>query len=112
LRRLSIGRFVETQISDFKDIKSESRKGTMVTNPPYGERMQEDVEELYGELGSWMKHEMQGFNCWVLSSSESGFKSIGLKPDKKIRLFNGDLECSFRCYRIFEGSLKESKVTE
>ncbi|MCE2711347.1 MAG: THUMP domain-containing protein [Cryomorphaceae bacterium] len=112
LRRLSIGRFVETQVSDFKELKFQDRQGVMVTNPPYGERMQENIEELYSELGTWMKHEMQGKSCWVLSSSETGFKSIGLKPDKKIRLFNGDLECSFRNYQIFQGSLKESKGIE
>ena len=112
LRRLSIGRFVETQVSDFKELKFQDKQGTMVTNPPYGERMQENIEELYAELGTWMKHEMQGKCCWVLSSSETGFKSIGLKPDKKIRLYNGDLECSFRNYQIFQGSLKESKGFE
>ena len=110
LRRVSVGRFVETHVSEFKDVENISTKGYIITNPPYGERISENIEELYGELGNWMKHEMKGFNCWVLSSSETGFKSIGLKPDKKIRLYNGDLECSFRSFNIFEGTLKESKI--
>ena len=52
---------------------------------------------------------MKGFNCWVLSSSEEGFKSIGLKPDKKIKVFNGELECSFRKYSIYDGTKKVHK---
>ena len=81
----------------------------MITNPPYGERLEVDVEQMYDALGTWMKHEMKGFECWVISSSEEGFKSLGLKPDKKIRLFNGELECSFRKYSIYDGSKKAAK---
>ena len=78
----------------------------MISNPPYGERMGEEVEELYGELGDWMKQEMKGFDCWVLSSNMDAFKELALRPDRKIKVFNGDLECSFRKYSIYEGSKK------
>jgi putative N6-adenine-specific DNA methylase len=84
----------------------------MITNPPYGIRMGEEIEEMYDELGSWMKHEMKGFDCWVLSASEEGFKTIGLKPDRKIKVFNGELECSFRKFSIYDGSKKQSKQTD
>jgi putative N6-adenine-specific DNA methylase len=42
----------------------------------------------------------------VISSSEEGFKSVGLRPERKIKLFNGDLECSFRKFSIYDGSKK------
>jgi 23S rRNA G2445 N2-methylase RlmL len=32
---------------------------TLITNPPYGERMAADLEELYGDLGSVFKHKLQ-----------------------------------------------------
>jgi putative N6-adenine-specific DNA methylase len=108
LRGLSFGRFIETQACSFDQLKVPEEKGVMITNPPYGIRMGEEIEELYEELGSWMKHSMGGFDCWVLSSSEEGFKTIGLKPDKKIKVFNGELECSFRKFSIYEGSKKVS----
>lgn len=112
LRGLAIGRFIETSVNEFKEIKKPDENGTMITNPPYGERMGENIEEMYEELGTWMKHELTGFTCWVISSSESGFKSLGLRPDQKIRLYNGELECSFRKYSIYDGTKKLHKIEE
>lgn len=111
LRALPIGRFVETSVQSFEQVKCPEEKGVLVSNPPYGERMGENIEEMYEELGNWMKNEMKGFDCWILSASESGFKSLGLKPDRKIRLYNGELECSFRKYSIYEGTKKIHKLT-
>jgi putative N6-adenine-specific DNA methylase len=106
LRGLPFGRFIEISATPFQEMKKAEEKGVMISNPPYGVRMGEEIEELYGELGTWMKHEMAGYECWVLSSSIDGFKAIGLKPDKRIKLFNGDLECEFRKFSIYEGSKK------
>lgn len=111
LRALPIGRFVETSVQSFEQVKCPEEKGVLVSNPPYGERMGENIEEMYEELGNWMKNEMKGFDCWILSASESGFKSLGLKPDRKIRLYNGELECSFRKYSVYEGTKKIHKLT-
>ncbi len=108
LRGLAVGRFVKTSVNAFQDVKKqkEDDKGVMISNPPYGERMGEEVEEMYEELGDWMKQEMKGFDCWVISSNFDAFKELGLRPDRKIKVFNGDLECSFRKFSIYEGSKK------
>lgn len=112
LRGLPIGRLVETSVNAFNELKKPDETGFMITNPPYGERMGDNIEEMYEEFGTWMKHELTGFTCWVISASESGFKTLGLKPDQKIKLYNGELECSFRKYSIYDGSKKGSKVEE
>ena len=78
----------------------------MISNPPYGERMGEEIEELYEKVGDWMKNDMQGFDCWLLSSNKDAYKRVGLRPDRKIKLYNGDLECSFRKFSIYSGSKK------
>jgi len=106
LRGVAVGRFISAEISDFKDLKQIEGPGVMVTNPPYGERMGDNIEELYEGLGDWMKASMQGYVCWMISASEDGFKSIGLRPERRIKLYNGDLECSFRKFSIYEGSKK------
>jgi putative N6-adenine-specific DNA methylase len=106
LSGLPIGRFVEVENLSFEELINPVETGVMVTNPPYGERMGEDIEELYSKLGDWMKAELKGYTCWMISSSEEGFKNVGLRPERKIKLFNGDLECSFRKYSIYDGSKK------
>jgi len=111
LRRLPIGRFVKVNADSFQETKRPAESGVMISNPPYGERMGDEIEELYEELGDWMKTEMQGFNCWIVSSNMEAFKFVGLRPDKKVKVFNGSLECSFRKYSIYSGS-KKAKFQE
>jgi putative N6-adenine-specific DNA methylase len=110
LRGLPIGRFVETAVCSFDEVKRGENPGFILTNPPYGERMGDDIEELYDSIGTWLKHEMTGYTCWIISSNMDAMKRIGLKPDQKIRVFNGKLECTFRSYTVFEG--KRAKMLE
>jgi putative N6-adenine-specific DNA methylase len=113
LRRFSIGRFIDIKTSSFEDVKNLGfEKGIMITNPPYGERIEANISELYSKIGDWMKTELKGFDCWMITSSEEGLKSIGLKPDAKIKLYNGSLECSFRKFSIYSGSKKGKYMQE
>jgi putative N6-adenine-specific DNA methylase len=102
---------VDTIVDDFNDVRTPEGPGILITNPPYGERMGEEIEEMYEALGDWMKTEMKGYDCWVISSNFDAFKFIGLRPDKKIKVYNGSLECSFRKYSIYEGSKKAKYQT-
>lgn len=111
LRRLPIGRFVEVNAGSYNEVERPTDRGVMICNPPYGERMGEEIEELYEGIGDWMKSNMKGYDCWIVSSNMDAFKSVGLKPDAKMRVFNGSLECSFRKYTIYEGS-KKAKFQE
>ena len=107
LRGFAFGRTIETKVVPFDEAKKIGEKGWVITNPPYGERMGEEIEEMYEAIGNWMKNEMTGYECWIISSNMMAFKYIGLKPSKKIKLFNGNLECSFRQFAVYEGSKKD-----
>lgn len=111
LRGLPILKLISFKTASFDELTQPEKGGVLICNPPYGERIGDRVEEMYGHLGDWFKKEMKGFDCWVISSNEEALKNIGLKPDKKIKLFNGDLECSFRKFRIFEGSRKDFVIS-
>ena len=105
---LPIGNIISFECKDFKDQNNETNNGTLVTNPPYGERLDyADIDLLYKEIGDSFKHNYPGFNCWMISSNHAAFKCVELKPDKKIKVFNGQLECDFRLYKIFKGALKD-----
>lgn len=83
----------------------------VMMNPPYGERLasNKDVEDLYAKIGTALKHQFTGATAWIISSNEAAMKCIGLKPAKKLRLLNGELDCQFNKYELFQGSKKLSK---
>src|SRR5690554_7811380 len=68
--------------------------------------MGEEVEELYTSLGDLFKQSFLGYDCWVVSSNVDALKNIGLRPSRKIKVFNGNLECSLRQFQVFAGSKK------
>ncbi len=85
--------------------------GLMMVNPPYGERIKpEDIIKLYQSIGNTLKNHYQGYQAWIISSDLNALKFIGLKPSKKIDLYNGSLECKFLKFDIYSGSKKEKKT--
>jgi putative N6-adenine-specific DNA methylase len=103
-RRALVFNKIKFQVSDFKELKTDLNNGTIIINPPYGERLKErDLNELYEMIGERLKHQYAGNTAWVLSSSMESFKFIGLKPDVKIDLYNGSLKCKFNNYKLFTG---------
>jgi putative N6-adenine-specific DNA methylase len=91
--------------ADFKEKDSPGGDGTIIVNPPYGERLRpEDDENLYKEIGDTLKQKYKGYNAWVLSSNPDAVKRVGLRPSQRLVLFNGALECRFLKYELYEGS--------
>ncbi|MDR3385652.1 MAG: bifunctional 23S rRNA (guanine(2069)-N(7))-methyltransferase RlmK/23S rRNA (guanine(2445)-N(2))-methyltransferase RlmL [Rudaea sp.] len=71
------------------------RPGLVICNPPYGERMGADsgVAPLYRLLGEKLKAEFPFWHASVITSDAELGHAIGLRADKKYRLYNGALEC-------------------
>lgn len=91
--------------------ENESDGGTLITNPPYGERLRpDDMETLYRQLGETLKFHFQGWNAWVLGYRDEHFSAIGLKPSVKYPILNGALECSLREYVLFSGKYNEFRA--
>lgn len=95
---------------DMFDVVPPKGGGIMIINPPYGERLEEkDIVTLYKGIGDALKKNFKGFEAWIISSNKDALKLIGLKPSKKIDVYNGPLECKFEKFEIFEGSYKDMK---
>ena len=95
------------KLQPFQVFEQPKEKSIIVTNPPYGERIStDDLLGLYQMIGERFKHEFTGNDAWVLSYRDECFDQIGLKPSRKIHLFNGSLDCQFRQYQIFDGKYK------
>lgn len=106
-RRALVFNKIQFACTDFKDLDIDLNNATIVTNPPYGERLKEnDLDGLYAMIGERLKHQYAGNSAWILSSSIDSLKFVGLKPAQRIDLFNGALKCKFNNYRLFEGKEK------
>lgn len=102
---------VSIQSCSMEDLEVPEGRGVVVINPPYGERMTKDnIEELYKTIGDTFKKKFAGYDCWVISSNMEGFKKIGLRPSRKITLFNGPLECKFMKFEMYQGTKKTHKL--
>jgi putative N6-adenine-specific DNA methylase len=99
---------IKTTNENFFDIRTESKNGFIILNPPYGERIEkQEIAAFYKQIGDKLKKDFAGFTCWIITSSAEGFKNIGLRPTRKITLFNGSLECKYLKYEMYEGSKKD-----
>lgn len=95
---------------DFIDFTPPPGPGIVLINPPYGERiLPENINELYGLIGSKFKKSFEGYTAWIFSGNYEAMKHVGLKPFRKIPLFNGHLECRLNGFALYAGSKKASK---
>lgn len=103
-------RMEEIKISNLQSSISNPSPLVML-NPPYGERLKsnKEMEDLYSAIGSTLKHQFAGATAWIISSNDAAMKCIGLKPSRKVRLLNGELDCQFNRYDLFQGKRKDNQ---
>ena len=107
VRSTSLSKYIELKILPFQQYAEAPKPGILVTNPPYGERISvNDLFDLYSMIGERLKHVFSGYNAWIISNKDECFEKIGLRPKQRMKLMNGDLECEYRCYELFEGKRK------
>lgn len=110
VKRAKVDDSVKVLQQSFFDIKPSRSSGVIILNPPYGERMPvQEIERMAREIGDKLKKDFKGFTAWIITSSPETIKSIGLRPTRKIQIFNGPLDCRFLRYEMYEGSKKAVK---
>ncbi len=110
IRNAGLKRKITLNLTALQQFETPPEKGLLITNPPYGERLKiKDMQALYEMIGERLKHNFTGYDAWILSHKKEGFDSIGLRPSKKINLYNGALECQFRKYEMFKGKKNSQK---
>lgn len=96
---------IDLVCKDFAEWATPPPGGILITNPPYGERLNpENISQLYSSIGSTLKKYFAGYHAWILGYRDEHFADIGLKPSIKIPLLNGSLECSLNEYVLFDGA--------
>lgn len=113
VKSANLSDFITIETRDFFGSEKEGEDHQfLVLNPPYDQRLSlDDVEAYYREIGNTLKRGYPGTQAWMITSNLEALKSVGLRPSKKIKLFNGKLESRLVQYQLYEGSKKASKQT-
>jgi len=107
IKNANLDDYISIEQKNFFDTQKEtSGPLQMVFNPPYGERLDIDLERFYREMGDTMKQHYPGTQAWFITANLEALKFVGLKPSRKIKLFNGSLEARLVKYEMYEGSKK------
>ena len=107
IKNANLDEYITISRENFFDTEKETRGPLhIVFNPPYGERLDIDMERFYREIGDTLKQGYPGTNAWFITANLEALKFVGLKPSRKIKLFNGKLESRLVKYEMYEGSKK------
>jgi putative N6-adenine-specific DNA methylase len=107
IRNANLDDYISIIQGDFFESKKENTGPLhMVFNPPYGERLNIELERFYREIGDTLKNNYPNTNAWFITANLEALKFVGLRPSRKIKLFNGSLEARLVKYEMYEGSRK------
>lgn len=110
--RMQVNELIEFRTSAFQQLHIQPQNTPMIImNPPYGERIKtDDISLLYKEIGATLKHHFSGSTAWIFSGNPKAMNNIGLRPETKIKLFNGAIPASFNKYTLFAGKIEDHKT--
>ncbi len=98
--------FINIEQNDFFKVEKPDSVSYLIFNPPYDERLSIDVKSFYKQIGDVLKKNYAGIEAWLLVGNLQALKYIGLRPSKRIKLFNGKLEARLVHYQLYKGSKK------
>ena len=101
VKRAGVAANVKAFERDALKITTGGRRGTIVCNPPYGERMftMAETEELYRKMGAHFRT-LEPWQIYVITSHEGFERLYGRKADKVRKLYNGMIPCYY--YQFFK----------
>lgn len=86
---------IHWQTATFQSFRSNREFGCMVTNPPYGERLEDlaRVEQLYAQMPEIL-HALSSWSFYILTSHPNFANFARRKPDRRRKLYNGKISCT------------------
>ncbi|MDC3276407.1 THUMP domain-containing protein [Flavobacteriaceae bacterium] len=113
IKNINLNDFITIEKKDFFQLEKENTEPLhLLTNPPYGERLDGDINVLYQGIGDAFKQSFPNTHAWIISSNMEAIKCIGLRPSRKIKLFNGKLETKLMYYPIYKGTKRVHKLNK
>lgn len=91
--------YIEFNVANAVDFKSKEEYGFIITNPPYGERLEDadSVKMLYKELGYTFR-KLKNWSYYLITSFEDFEKEFGKDAERKRKLYNGMLKTNLYQY--------------
>lgn len=95
-KRAGVENLVHFQQRPVSELSHSGKYGFIITNPPYGERLEEKeaLPKLYGEFGERFKN-LESWSAYIITSYEDAEKYIGRKADKNRKIYNGMIKTFF-----------------
>lgn len=94
-----VEQYIHFQQRAIKDLKSPKKYGFIITNPPYGERLEEKeaMPALYKEIGTTFKA-LDNWSYFIITGYEDAQKYIGKQATKNRKIYNGMMKTYFYQY--------------
>ena len=95
-KRAGVDHLIHFQQRDVKDLNHSKKYGFIITNPPYGERIEEkeNLPVLYGAFGESYRR-LDSWSAYMITSYEDAERWFGRKADKNRKIYNGMLKTYF-----------------
>ena len=92
-RNAGVAEMIHLQVRDVRDLHSTKKYGFVITNPPYGERLEEKAQmpALYTEIGKAFRS-LDTWSFYILTGYEDAERYLGRKADKNRKIYNGMLK--------------------
>ena len=112
LKRAGMEKHVKTFVKDALTVAAGGMKGSIICNPPYGERLMTPFQarKLYGDMGKTFSR-LTNWQIYILTSADGFEHAYGRKADKIRKLYNGMLKCNlYQYYKPSESKMNFKKV--
>ena len=100
--KAGVSEYIDFRIGDVREFVSPiiDARGTIISNPPYGERLGElsEARELYKAMGKSFENSIPAWQMYIITSDEQFERNFGRRCDKKRVLYNGMIKCNLYQY--------------
>ena len=94
---------IRFEVGDAREVAPPAPTGWIVTNPPYGERLEAGDDEFWQEWASNLKRHYAGWHLNVITSDLRFPQALRLKAHRRIPVHNGALDCRLFAFDLVEG---------
>lgn len=98
---------IKLQVANALTIEAPCPSGVIITNPPYGERLESGQDDIWLPFSGRLKQQFDGWRVNIISSDLELPKKLRLKAQRRIPLYNGNLETRMFVFEMVRESFRD-----